>query len=182
MLNPRQQRFVEEYPIDSNATQSAIRAGYAPGSAKVTASRLLTNANVREAIRGARERLSSSLDVDAERVILEYARIAFADPRDVLEWDAGGVTLKDSSELSEDAVRAVAEVSETAIGVRVKMHDKVRALDSLARHLGLFAPERVDLRMGFTWPGLFERAMEFAAEGGKVDMPVTRRSIEEVER
>ena len=49
-MNPKRQRFCEEYVIDSNGTQAATRAGYAPGSAKVTASRLLTDANVRERI------------------------------------------------------------------------------------------------------------------------------------
>ena len=100
----------------------------------------------------------------------------FADVRDVLEWDKDGVTLKDSAGLSEDAVRAVAEVSETAgvsgvKTVRIKLHDKKGALDSLARHLGLFAPERIDLRVGFSWAGLFERAMELAAEGEKKALP-----------
>ena len=107
-------------------------------------------------------------------------RKAGKDPRELFEWDAKGVTLKDSSELSEDAVRAVAEVSETAgvsgvKTVRIKLHDKKGALDSLARHLGLFAPERLDLRVGFSWPALFERAMELAAEGAAKALPEGKR-------
>jgi len=45
-ITPRQWRFVQEYLVDSNGTQSAIRAGYAPGSAHVQASRLLRNDKV----------------------------------------------------------------------------------------------------------------------------------------
>jgi len=65
-LNPKQQRFCEEYAVDSNGTQAAIRAGYAPTHAKVTASRMLTYANVRERIdqffAEQRERVEISID------------------------------------------------------------------------------------------------------------------------
>ncbi len=65
-MNPKRQRFCEEYAVDLNGAQAATRAGYAPGSAKVTASRLLTDANVRERvdqlIAEGRERLNIDLD------------------------------------------------------------------------------------------------------------------------
>lgn len=60
-LTPQQQRFIEEFLIDFNQTQAAIRAGYAEGSARITASKLLTKANIRkkiaEGIQDLRERL-----------------------------------------------------------------------------------------------------------------------------
>ena len=52
-MTPKQQRFIEEYLVDHNATQAAIRAGYSPRTAPVQASRLLTNANMQNAISGA---------------------------------------------------------------------------------------------------------------------------------
>ena len=65
-MNPKRQRFCEEYAIDLNGAQAATRAGYAPGSAKVTASRLLTDANVRarvdQLIVEYRERVEVSVD------------------------------------------------------------------------------------------------------------------------
>ncbi len=65
-MNPKRQRFCEEYAVDLNGAAAATRAGYAPGSAKVTASRLLTDANVRERvdqlIAEGRERLNIDLD------------------------------------------------------------------------------------------------------------------------
>ena len=65
-MNPKRQRFCEEYAVDLNGAQAAIRAGYAPGSAKVTASRLLTDANVRERVDQLivehRERIEVSVD------------------------------------------------------------------------------------------------------------------------
>ena len=65
-MNPKQERFCQEHAIDLNGTQAAIRAGYAPGSAHVTASRLLRNAKVRERVDQLivehRERIEVSVD------------------------------------------------------------------------------------------------------------------------
>ena len=65
-MNPKQERFCQEHAIDLNGTQAAIRAGYAPGSAHVTASRLLRNAKVRERVDQLiveyRERVEVSVD------------------------------------------------------------------------------------------------------------------------
>lgn len=68
-LTPKQQRFVEEYLIDLNGTQAAIRAGYSPDSARVTASRMLAEANIQEAVRIAKEARRKVAQVDAEYVI-----------------------------------------------------------------------------------------------------------------
>ena len=71
-LTPKQQRFVEEYLIDLNATQAYIRAGYAVKSedvAAATASKLLRNAKVQEAIQEAQEKLSNKAQVTVEMVV-----------------------------------------------------------------------------------------------------------------
>ena len=62
-LNPKQQRFVEEYLVDLNGTQAAIRAGYSPKTAEVQASRLLSNAKVQQAVAEGRARLSQSTGI-----------------------------------------------------------------------------------------------------------------------
>ena len=72
-LSPRRQRFVAEYMVDLNATQAAIRAGYAPGGAKVTGSRLLSNANVAAAIEDARGILTRRTGLAAEWAIRKLA-------------------------------------------------------------------------------------------------------------
>jgi len=59
-LRPKQQRFAEEYVVDWNGTQAAIRAGYSEISARVTASRLLTKANIRLAIERYKEEIRSA--------------------------------------------------------------------------------------------------------------------------
>ena len=61
-LTPKQARFVEEYLIDLNGKQAAIRAGYSPGTAEVQASRLLRNAKVRFALEDAMLARSSAHD------------------------------------------------------------------------------------------------------------------------
>ncbi len=65
-MNPKRQRFCEEYAVDLNGAQAAIRAGYAPGSAKVTASRLLTDANVRECVDQLIVKRQERLEVDID--------------------------------------------------------------------------------------------------------------------
>lgn len=68
-LTPKQQRFVEEYLIDLNATQSAIRAGYSERTANEQGSRLLANVSISEAIAEAQEKLSNKAQVTVEMVV-----------------------------------------------------------------------------------------------------------------
>jgi hypothetical protein len=86
---------------------------------------------------------AAALDITVERVLQEYARIAFADLADVIEWGPKGLAVRRSGDLSEEITAAVSEV--TAAGAakapyRVKLYDKKAALDAIARHLGMFAP------------------------------------------
>lgn len=70
-MTSKQKRFCDEYLIDCNATQAAIRAGYSPGSASVTAAKMLTNANIKNYIDEQLELLHSEKSADA-REVLEY--------------------------------------------------------------------------------------------------------------
>jgi len=149
LTNERREQFCREYLIDNNGLQAATRAGYAPGrSSAVAASRLLTDVNVRSRIDELRKRAIEKSGVTPERVLQELARIAFSDPRSVMEWGPNGVKLKPSSELTDDEAAAVAEVGETTTkdggSLRVKMVDKLGALDKIGRHLGMFQ-DRLEL-------------------------------------
>ena len=141
-LRPRQSRFVEEYLVDLNATQAAIRAGYSARAARQRGSLLLRKSAVREAIAQAMGARSERTEISADRVLQEYARLAFSNIADFVDFGPDGVTVRALSEMPRDAARCVAEVSESKTGrggtVRVKLHDKKRALDALARHLGMF--------------------------------------------
>jgi phage terminase small subunit len=147
-LRPRQKRFVEEYLVDLNATQAAIRAGYSKKHAGDQGYDLLRRANVVAAVQLALAERSRRTAITADKVLVELARIAFADLRDCVDWDDTGATLKESKELTTDTARAVAEVTVTrgksGEKIRVKLHDKMAALTALARHLGLFK-DRIEI-------------------------------------
>lgn len=141
-LTPKQERFVQEYLIDLNATQAAIRAGYSAKTAEQQGPRLLGNVGVAEAIKAAQDARAKRTNITQDRVLQEYARIAFSNMKDFAEFGEGGVALKNLADMDDDAARCVAEVSESTTkdggSVRFKLHDKKGALDSLARHLGMF--------------------------------------------
>lgn len=81
------------------------------------------------------------LGVTAERVLQEYARIAFADLRRVADWGPNGLVLKTHAALSDADAAAISEITPAGAGsggYRVKLYDKKAALDAIARHLGMF--------------------------------------------
>lgn len=144
-LSAKRLRFVEEYLIDLNGTQAAIRAGYSPATAKVTASRLLSNDNVAEAIANLRGKLSRKLEINTEKVLSELAKIGFANIASFYRSGAGGRLLIDNAALHDpDKAAAVAqiEIQNTADGtqtIKLNLADKKGALIELGKHLGLFA-------------------------------------------
>lgn len=158
-LSAKQLRFVEEYLVDLNATQAAIRAGYSAATAKQQGSRLLTNDDVAAAIVAGRESRAERTSITADQVLQELARIGFADIRQVVNWRTGVLTsiedddgethlvhcndvaLVNSSDIPDEAAAAIAEVSQTKSGaLKVKLHGKLPALVKLGEHLGLFRP------------------------------------------
>jgi phage terminase small subunit len=133
----RRARFVEEYLIDLNGTQAAIRAGYSIKTARTIAYELLAKPEVQEAVATAKSARAARTEITADSVMRELAIIAFADTGDFARWDSGTVSMVPSEWLPPEKRRAVAEVSQGQFGVRVKLHDKGGALSQLARHLGL---------------------------------------------
>lgn len=155
-LSDIQENFCREYILDLNATQAAIRAGYAARSATVTASRLLTKANIQERIQQLRAKTVRKLEITHERIAQEYARLAFSDIRNL--YNENGA-LKPITELDDDTAAAlgsveVEELFEGRGGERiqighvnkVKMWDKRAALDSLAKFMGLEPPTKLDVK------------------------------------
>lgn len=147
-LTPKQQRFVEEYLVDLNATQAAIRAGYSPKTANEQGARLLANVSVQAAIQEAMKSREQRTEVTQDRVVKELAKIAFGDPRNVMSWGPSGVKLKASTELTDDEAAFVSEVSETTTehggSLKLKTNDKLKALELLGRHIGMFK-EKVEV-------------------------------------
>jgi len=147
-LTPKQILFVKEYVCDKNATQAAIRAGYSKQTARAIGSENLTKPAVRAAIDAEIQKLKVRAELSAERVIAEYMRIAFADIRDAICWNVDEVDVKPSTEMCDRTASAISEVNVTPSGaIKVKMHDKLKALDALSRHLSLFS-DRSEISVG----------------------------------
>ena len=137
-LSPKQKLFVEAYLQTLNATEAARRAGYSEPNSNYA--NVLRNPLVWSVIEERMaERRAQNPHLE-QRILEELCRIAFADPRDLMRWGPDGVELRPSDELDAAQAAAVDEVSEGRGGViRLNKHDKVKALELLGRHLGLFA-------------------------------------------
>lgn len=141
-LTAKQKRFCDEYLIDLNATQAAIRAGYSSKTANEQGARLLANVSVQEAIAKATAERSKRTGISQDRVIQELARIAFVNPQNV-------INLKDASvkaDATEDDLACIQSVKvKTMDGAKgksvereVRLNDKMKALELLGKHLGMF--------------------------------------------
>ena len=141
-LTDKQQTFVDEYLIDLNATQAAIRAGYSVKNADKIGSELLGKTRVSEAIGKALAERSKRTGINADRIVMELAKIALVNPDDVVHFNSA--TVKDSA--SRDDLAAIASVKVKTIPTEdgdiiereVKFYDKNRALEQLGKHLGMF--------------------------------------------
>jgi phage terminase small subunit len=141
-LTPKQERFVEEYLIDLNATQAAIRAGYKAKTARQAGAENLTKPYIQEEIRRRRKEQMKRTQLTADKVLHELACIAFSTMRDFGDWNADGFFVKDSKRLEFGKDRCVKRFTQTrtATGgsMRFELYDKVAALKLLGEHLGLW--------------------------------------------
>lgn len=140
-LTAKEACFVDEYLIDLNATQAAIRAGYSPKTARQIASRLLSKANISAAIACAMAERSKRTGVTQDRVINELAKVAFLKMTDVV--DAEGRIRDDATDEDRACIESIKYKSSTTdMGVseerEVKVSSKLKALEMLGRHLGMF--------------------------------------------
>lgn len=138
-LNEKQKRFVAEYLVDLNATQAAIRTGYSPKTAYSMGQRLLKNVEIQNAIQEAMQKRERRTEVTQDRVIAELAAIGFAKATDYAEIEGPMVTIKPTADLTPEQAAAVAGIEQGNFGIKVKLYDKVRALELLGKHLGMFA-------------------------------------------
>lgn len=156
-LTPRQSIFVHEYLVDLNATQAAIRAGYSAKTAEVQGPRLLGNVRIAAEIQKGMDRRAARVDIKADQVLAEVARLAFANMLDFIKPTADGGAVVDLSKLSREQAAAIQEVTvdqymegsgEAAREVkriRFKLADKKGSLELLGRNLKMWT-DKVDFR------------------------------------
>ncbi len=142
-MTAKQKRFCEEYLIDLNATQAAIRAGYAPASAADSGSNNMQNSEVSAYIKKCMAERSKRTGVTSDRVLEELAKVAFANTADLIDADGAmkdNVTREDSAAIATIKVKTICsrDGEEKVIEREVRMADKIKALELCGKHVGMF--------------------------------------------
>lgn len=141
-MTKKQKKFVEEYLIDLNATQAAIRAGYSPDTAGSIGSENLKKPEIRVRIEKAMAERSKRTGINQDRIIEELAKIALLNPKNLINFEEATVkeeaTEDDLAAISSIRVKCFPTKDGEGIEREVKMYDKAKALELLGRHLGMF--------------------------------------------
>ena len=141
-MTKKQKLFVEEYLIDLNATQAAIRAGYSPDSAKEIGCENLTKPNIRACIDKAMAERSKRTGINQDRILQELAKLAFVNPADVIDFDEATVKSDAAKEdlacIQSVRTKTMSSDKGDMIEREVKLCDKKAALELLGKHLGMF--------------------------------------------
>lgn len=152
-MTKKQKLFCDEYLIDLNATQAAIRAGYSPDTAYSIGQENLKKPEIRAHIDKAMAERSKRTGINADRILIELAKIALLNPANVVNLDEA--TVRDDA-LPED-LAAVASIkvkrfpAKDGEGIEreIKFYDKSKALELAGKHLGMFR-DKVDLTVEHT--------------------------------
>lgn len=152
-LTEKQKLFCEEYLVDLNATQAAIRAGYKSPNAYQIGAENLRKPQIQEYLQEKQQERSKRTEITADFVLKELAAIASTRITDVvnvlnrpISMEDGSVInvpyvcVKNTAELTDAQKSAIASIKQTKNGVEIKMHDKVGTLKLIGDHLGMFAP------------------------------------------
>ncbi len=162
----KQKLFCEEYLIDLNATQAAIRAGYSENTAMEQGYQLLQKTSVCERIQHLMDERHERTKIEADKVLEDIAKITSSKITDFLEIieknvvigyekDKDGdrdytkpitqkkkvVDVKETIKMNPEAIPAISEVKKTKHGISIKLYDKLKALELLGKHLKLFADQ-----------------------------------------
>lgn len=141
-LTEKQQRFVDEYLIDLNATQAAIRAGYSAKTAREQGSQNLAKLNIQQAISEKMAERSKRTGVNQDRIVLELAKIAFVNAADVIDSDdatiKAGASADDTAAIQSVKVKVIPTKEGEGVEREIRLNDKLKALELLGKHLGMW--------------------------------------------
>ena len=141
-LTEKQKKFVDEYLIDLNATQAAIRAGYSEKTAYSIGQRMLKNVEVQKHMQEKQKELQERTSIRQEDVLKELATIGFAKITDFVGISDGYVIPKDTADIPKDKIGAIASIEAGQYGVKIRLNNKLDALEKIGRHLGMFDSNR----------------------------------------
>jgi phage terminase small subunit len=160
-MTPKQRLFVAEYITDLNATRAAERAGYSKKTARQMGQENLSKPVISEAIAKATAERFQKLEITAEKVLQELAKLGFFDPRKLFNADGSPKPLHELDDATASAVAGfdVIELFEgtgdqkKSVGImkKFRLADKGQNLERLGRHLKLFT-DKVEHsgKLGFT--------------------------------
>lgn len=168
-MTPKQSLFIKEYLIDLNATAAAARAGYKDAN---IGRQLMTKNNVAVAIQEGMDKRAGKLEITADRVLQEIARLAYYDPRKFFDEDG---RIKPLSEIDDDTAMALGGIETfhkiigddkdgIAVVTKIKLADKGANLERLGRHLKLFT-DKVEVEAGNGLASLLKAARERVKRG-----------------
>lgn len=171
-LTPKQQRFVDEYLVDLNGTQAAIRAGYSGKTANEQAARLLAKASVKAAIDGAKAMRSERTRIDADHVLARLVEIDQLDVIDILDNAGNLLPIREWPKAWRQTISGV-DIQEIMSGDtetvirKIKWPDKLRNLELIGKHVGVNAfREVVDVTVNVSLADRIARARERVAQSG----------------
>lgn len=142
-LNDRQRRFVEEYLVDLNATQAAIRAGYSKKTAGSIGQENLKKPEIAAEIKRRQDAQVKRTEITQDFVLTELMKIAMANGSDFATLGKRNrVSFVPTDELPPEKRAAVAAIKKGKNGIEVKTYDKLRALELIGKHLGMFKEDR----------------------------------------
>lgn len=162
-LTDLQKKFIKEYLIDLNITAAALRAGYSEKTAYSIGQETFNKPHIQAAIQKEMNKRARRTEITADKVLEEYAKLGFSDVTDYLQVvtervlvghdkETGEpisdisqfVLMKDTKDIPPEKLAAISEVKQHKDGsISFKLHDKKGALDSIAKHLGMFT-ERIE--------------------------------------
>lgn len=167
-LSPKERAFARAYVKLRQGKAAAIEAGYPARSAEVKASQLIRIVKVRAEIERLEGLIEEKTLITKEKLIDEWARIAFADPADVMSWTESGIDMIPSDKLEATKRRLIKSLSHhtTAVGdsFKVEMVDRDSAKKEIAKLMGYYPAEK------FEHTG--EVKFRFSCEGDEAELLV----------
>ena len=146
-LTPKESIFIDEYMEHFNATKAYIKAYNYTGTyrnAKSTASKIINKDYIQAEIKRRREELRQEHNLYMESLIEQLKRIAFNNPRDLVNVKKNVVIISDTEDLTDEIWSTIKSIKEGKNGIEIEFHDKMKAIELLVKYCGLYN-EKIDV-------------------------------------